>query len=378
MSDPNDQPDRIPAAKDLQIGAQLLLLLMAAAVIFLGVMGSRWFFAKRKKHERKPRGEREVLVELETLAPTDKQLQLHLAGTVVPARQTSLRAQVGGVVTAVHPHLDDGHRVAAGSVLVELERRDYELAVQMRQAELEQRRAEYQLELGQQAVAKSELAAATRDGGELSPQEESWITRQPQLKRVQAAVSAAEAALAQARLNLDRTRIKAPFDAVVRARHVDVGTRISAGAAIAELVGTAEFWVEATVPQDELRWIRFPDGDGAGGAHAVIRSAAGIQAEAAWTGEVLRLLPALEGSGRMARVLIRIRDPLTRQDGLPLLLGSYVNVRITGRRLQEVFVLDRTALHNGDQVWLRNVQNRLEARTVDVLWRGPEIGRAHV
>jgi multidrug efflux pump subunit AcrA (membrane-fusion protein) len=79
----------------------------------------------------------------------------------------------------------------------------------------------------------------------------------------------------------------------------------------------------------------------------------------------------------MARVLVEIEDPLglkdkKNPDRLPLMLGAYVRVEIEGRRAEEVFRVPRTAIREGDQVWIANEEDRLEVRPVEVFWRSKD------
>ena len=87
-------------------------------------------------------------------------------------------------------------------------------------------------------------------------------------------------------------------------------------------------------------------------------------------GRVVRLLSDLEPSGRMARVLISVQDPLSLDSGheLPLLLGSFVRVEIDAGELEDVLVINRAALRDGESVWVVDADDRLQIRDVAVVW----------
>jgi len=78
-------------------------------------------------------------------------------------------------------------------------------------------------------------------------------------------------------------------------------------------------------------------------------------------------LPDLESAGRMAQILVAIPQPLTGVDH-PLLLGAYVDVIIEGTMLENIVAVPRSAYREGNMVWLRNKENRLEVRTIKPLW----------
>jgi multidrug efflux pump subunit AcrA (membrane-fusion protein) len=97
--------------------------------------------------------------------------------------------------------------------------------------------------------------------------------------------------------------------------------------------------------------------------------------EAAWQGQVTRLLGDLETTGLMARVLVTVPDPLRLAGGrreLPLLIGSYVRVEISAGRLNGVLEVPRTALREGDRVWLVGPDNLLQIRETEILWRNDD------
>ena len=182
-------------------------------------------------------------------------------------------------------------------------------------------------------------------------------------------MKAAEADLAQAELDLARTRIHAPFNALVRAASVEIGSQVAAQESLAELVGTDEYWVKASVPVDHLRWVTIPrDNKGLGAPVQVFYRSDGVR-----TGTVVRLLGDLETEGRMARVLISVKDPLgvaESGDGPPsLLIGEYVRVAIKGQQLHEVYRIPRTALRDNTHVWIAGEDGKLRIYKVETLWR---------
>lgn len=76
----------------------------------------------------------------------------------------------------------------------------------------------------------------------------------------------------------------------------------------------------------------------------------------------------------MARVLVAVDDPLClkpENEGKPkLLVGQYIQAEIEGTTLNDIVVVDRAMLRNGDWVWIMGTDNMLEIRAVDVVYRG--------
>jgi multidrug efflux pump subunit AcrA (membrane-fusion protein) len=166
-------------------------------------------------------------------------------------------------------------------------------------------------------------------GKPADPADVELALRKPHLAKAQSDLAAAQAELDQAKLSLSRTDITAPFNSVVRDKFVEIGSQMSTQDALAELVGTDEYWIRVSLPVDRLRWIRIPSNRSETGALATIHYR-GHQR----TGRVIRLLGDLEAQGRMARILVSVKDPLgrkgTQPDTMPLLIGEYVRVEIQG------------------------------------------------
>lgn len=313
------------------------------------------------------------LVEVEPVHLGDHASTIEVMGTVLPAREIALAPRVSGEIVQVSPEFVPGGFIRAGEVLVRIDPTDFALLVQQRESALAQAESAYQLEMGQQGVASREYEMLSQT---VTEEDRDLVLRRPQLQAAEAAVGAARAALKDARLDLARTQVQAPFNAVLSQRFADLGGQVSTASPVATLVGTDTFWVEASVPVDQLRWIDIPRASTGAGSKAHIFS------ESAWgpgvyrSGAVIRLRPELEAQGRMARLLIAVRDPLAMRSenaGEPrMILSTYVRVEIEGTTLREVATIPRDALRDDDRVYLMDEDGGLEIRPVDVVFRSPD------
>jgi multidrug efflux pump subunit AcrA (membrane-fusion protein) len=391
----------------------VISILVALAVLGGAIFISYRWLTTRPRSRRRPPPRISTLVEVQSAQRTAFQVEVTGMGTVVPARRVTLAARVAGHVTAIDPELAPGGRLRKGAAAVTLDREDFELAVTERRNDLARRKAEWiswehqliqrkaavvqaesnlDLEMARQAVARKEAELL---GEKLTPAEKDLVLRKPQLDAARASLASAKAALAaaeasmkiaaqsrdlakvalrKAELNLARTTVPAPFNAVVLSRNVDQGAQVSAGSPMATLVGTDAFWVEVAVPLGELRWISLPRGPEQRGP------AVRLYHEAAWgagvhrTGYVKRLAAGLEPRGRMARLVVEVADPLCllpENAGKPvLMLDAYVRAAVQGSRLENVVRLPRLALRDGDKVWVMGREEKLEIRRVSIVWRG--------
>lgn len=310
-------------------------------------------------------------VEVVTVARAARPTQVRTAGTVIPAQEVRLGAEVTGKVVAIHPELVPGGRASAGETLLRIDPRQYRLAVKQLDVSLERARFELEVEKGRSRVAAREwklvgVADSTIEGKALA-------LREPHLKAAQAGLHGAESALARAKLDLARTRVTAPFNAFVKEESVDVGQLVTVGGGVATLVGTDAFWVRASVSLADLALVEIREGGG-DGSPARISQAVGEGPPIVRHGRVIRLLKDLDPKGRMARLLVEVRDPLATDAArpLPLLLGAFVSVEIAGRTFDGAVALPRLGLRQGDRAWVMNTERELEIRKLRVAWRGPD------
>lgn len=362
--------EAVPARRGGWLRALLLRLVVPALVIGAGGGAAAWLITTKPNTKRRQPERAAALVEVTSVRRSTERVVVTVMGTAMPAQQITLQARVGGRVMDISPNLAPGGRFAAGETILQIDRRDYESVVVQRQGDVAQADLNHKVELGRQEIAKREWELHEQTG-KASALDLELALRKPYLLQAQAAVAAAAAASDKAALDLERTTLRAPFNAVVLSEQVDLGSELTSLTSVATLAGTDEYWVQASVPVDQLRWLRFPGRVGERGSPARVR----VNAEpgAVRTGHVARLLGALETEGRMAQILVAVEDPLglkAKDSSVqPLLLGSYVQVEIDGRELDSVIPLSRDLVRDGDRVWVMNADGKLEIRAIQTAFR---------
>ena len=341
-----------------------------------GVYAAYWFNTTsgtaKKTEQASDQQEASRLVVVDVADRRTVPVRVRAMGTVMPAREAVLRPRVEGTIVEQHDDFVPGGFFEAGTFMVQIERADYEQTIEQRESDLERAQAALQIELGDQAVAREELELLKVDIPELN---RDLILRIPQVNQARAEVRSAEAALKRARLNLDRTRIVAPFTGQVVEREVTVGNNVGAGDALATFVGAEEYWIELTLPVSSLRWIEVADDD-TEGSPADIRYVRAWGPDALRRGVVARRIGRLEQGSRLARVMVSVPDPLARSeeraDQPELILGAFVSVEIEGKPLDDAVVIDRDLVREDDVVWVMGPDNRLQIRAVTIAYRGPD------
>jgi|AntDeeMetagen285_2_1112576.scaffolds.fasta_scaffold00142_13 RND family efflux transporter MFP subunit len=344
----------------------ILILVLGAGLI--------WFIFRTEPSATRSEAPQDtaMLVEVTEVTKGTFRPNITAMGTVKPAREIVLRPRVSGMVVDHAPELTPGGIVEEGETLVRIDRADYETVLQQRESERRQARADLEIEMGRQNVAEQEFQLLDN---ELSGPNKALVLRQPQLDSAQAAVDAAEAAVRRARLDLQRTQVKAPFDARVLSREVNTGSQVSTGESLARLVGVKTYWVETTVPMNKLRWLSFPNGPDSEGAPVQVRNNTAWPEGVHRDGRLYKLVGELENNSRMARVLITIDDPFARDpdnpEKPPLLIGSYVESHIEGSAIEDVVKLDRNYVRKDDTVWVMK-DGELAIRDVTIRFQDAE------
>jgi RND family efflux transporter MFP subunit len=347
----------------------IVQLLFVVIVIGAGVAAFAYFKKTAPRTQRRPRVPMAPLVETMVLTREAHAVTISAMGEVVPAEEMTLKSRVSGQVVTLQPEFTVGGLLKKGQEILRVDDSDYRLAVAQAESTVVDSKYALSLEQGRQAVAQREWSLLN---GKATGADADLALRKPHLEKAKADLAASQAALEKARLDLARTHITAPFNAMVRSREVATGSQIGTQEALAELVGTDRFWVEVSLPVDRLNWIRIPRQAAEKGATATVRYGTGHKIK----GEVVRLLGDLTTEGRMARVLVAVEDPLglkaENRERAHLLIGEYVRVEIEGRHLADVITLPRSALHDGNLVWLVTSENTLSIREVTPVWRDEE------
>jgi len=294
-------------------------------------------------------------------------------GNVIPSQSVNLTSRISGMVVEVGDNFIEGGVLKKGEKIVQLDPTDFRLLIQQKESDVAQAEFNLKLEKGQQAVARREFQLL--GGGQLSEQEEELVLRKPHLKAAANKVLAAKAILQQAQLDLKRTLTVSPFDAIILERNANIGSWISTfstGTPLVKLVGINSFWIDVSLPMDQLKWLSIP------GISDKPASTVKVSYQSAWgkgvyrEAIVKRLKAEVEPSGRMAKLIIEVKDPLSQQlinkNAPPLILGTFVRVAITGKVLHDVIALPASVLHDSRYLWLVDEKHELIVKEVQPVW----------
>ncbi|MDG2384785.1 MAG: efflux RND transporter periplasmic adaptor subunit [Pirellulaceae bacterium] len=339
-----------------------VLILAAAFVVSYGIKVS-----EPKAEQINTVRKSAALVETVTVHKGTFSPRLVVLGTVEPAQDVSLSPRVGGQVIELSSEFVPGGMVRQGDLLLTIDPADFQNALLIRESELEQAEASLKIEEGRVSLAEQELALLEES---ISETNRALVLREPQFASIKAEVKAAEAAMQRAKLDLERAKVVAPFDAQIMDRSVNVGSQVTPGDALAKLVGIDEYWVIAAIPVRSLRWVQFPDAGQEGAA--VTLSDPDIWGIETRPARVTRMIGALDEQTRLARVLITVADPLGKDTGLPvLILDTLIEAQIEGRPIEDVVRLNRDYVRDRGSVWVMK-DGKLEIRETTIVFKDSE------
>jgi len=148
-------------------------------------------------------------------------------GRFAAVEHVEIRARVSGFIDAVH--FNEGQLVKQGDILFVIDQRPYKLAVEQAQADLERAKAKLQ-------IASLDVQRAAPLVRNQTVTEREFDSRRATERDAAGQVSAAEAALKQAELNLEWTEVRAPISGRISDRRVDPGNLITGGPSGATLL----------------------------------------------------------------------------------------------------------------------------------------------
>jgi len=355
---------------NMSLRTKLVKILLPIIILLAGAAVMAALVTSRKAPKKEARVDPGALVRVMEVAPSTTGVIVKGTGTVQPAMSVTIIPQVSGRVESASPSLVGGGFFKSGETLFEIERADYELGVQRAQAAL--LKAEYELARieSQAKVARTEWERLNGNTGEAP---NPLVVYEPQLKDARGSLESARASLAMAELNLERTRLAAPFNSIVRSENIDPGQYVTPATGAASLSGTDVAEIIVPLPLDELAWVTVPRSAGEAGSPAVVTMDIGGRTHS-WQGSIVRSLGEVDPGGRMMRVVVAVSDPYGLKlkkggagDKPPLFFGAFVEVGFKGRKIEKVTTIPRAALREGSTVWTADADDRLMIKDVEVL-----------
>jgi RND family efflux transporter MFP subunit len=311
-------------------------------------------------YERPAAAVRAIRVEART-----EHLIINSQGTVQPRSQSELIPEVSGRVIWISPALVDGGSFESGDVLLRIDDADYKTSMERATAQVDRTEVEA-------SFAKDELKRLQRlHDQQLASQ--SQLDSGKRASRVAAAnLVESKANLDQAKRDLERTNLLAPFKGLVREEHVDQGQFVARGSSIGTIYATDFVEVRLPIAPDQLSYVGLAVVR-RGQIPEEIRPQVTATADFGttrliWNGELIRTEAQIDERSRMGYGVARFENYSTEsEDSISAPVGLFVQASIRGREVSNIIRLPRSVIRDNNQVLIVDEDNRLHFRTVTIL-----------
>lgn len=272
-----------------------------------------------------------------------------LTGEVEARASVTITPQVSGRVISISPSMAPGMVVPAGEALFTIDPTDFELALEQAKAQVASAEAEL---LQTQATAENFI----KDWKRVFPNEPApaLVAKEPQVKALEARLQSAKAAVAQAELNLARTRYSLGYDARITESRIERGQLLNLTGQYGSLYALDGLRVRASLTPEELDLLRLKPG-------TVVTVQPEIAGARAIEAKVSSVGGALSGTTRLQTAFVDLPD------NADLVPGTFVRVHARRMLEGEVFELPAASLATTDSVWTvaAGKLKRVEVEIVD-------------
>jgi RND family efflux transporter MFP subunit len=245
----------------------------------------------------------------------DLVLTVNTTGQVRSDGEARLQAEVAGTIQTVH--VRPGDRVKKGDPIITLDPRPFDLAVRAAEITLQESMLRAQDNYVPDSIVSGKAPSAER-------------RRNAELRN---GVDGNRVRLDQAKLDRERSVIRAPYDGVVDKLTVSAGERISGGRDVAVVVDLSRLRVEAAVLEHDLPLVRV-------GGTASVSSAAAPNSVV--SGRVAAVLPLVDSTTRAGRAVVRLNSAGALRPGM------YADLRLEATRLTGRTVVPERAVIERD------------------------------
>lgn len=346
---------------------QLRYVLTPILIILLAIVVLATIVILAPKPTKKPQIIKAPLVEVQDITRQDIRFIITSQGSVMPRTQTNLVSEVSGQIALVNNKFNVGGFFKKGEVLLSIDDISYRVALLQAQSRLDAANAV----LIEQKARKQQAEDEWLLTGKPLSKAPVMALRLPQLQQAQADVKAAKAAVTDAEVKLSRTKIKAPYDAMIKDKKVDIGQYVSMGSMLATTFAVDYAEVRLPIKQRDVEFLNLPKINQQESLSSKVNLSYQVMGnEHKWLSNITRYEGEVDSRSRVHYVVAQLSDPyaiLPTSDHQELRMGTFVNASIEGRMISDIVAISRTALHGANKVYLVDDKNTLHMQEINIL-----------
>lgn len=360
----NNNDESHPATKRPRLVSWLVRAMVPAGFLAAGCFAYSYLSVEAEKEMSPPLAEQTVRTNVTELRIQNYQVVISTNGIVQSHNDVALNAQVSGLITKVSPAFEVGSYFSEGDVLIELDASDYETVVAV--AEARYLGDWSALRLATQALERN-MTLFRRNLLSEAEINRAMATRE----QASADLDATTAQVERAKRDLDRTKIRAPFDGRVRQKSVGLGQTVGSGTVLGVVFAVDFAEVRLPIAARELPYLELPEFPDDAPVEVELRDAIGEASETVWKAKIVRTEGALDEDSLELFAIARVDDPFGRKSGHPpLRIGQPVVGFIAGKLLNNVIAVPRSAVGQLDQVYFVDKSElTLISKTITPIWR---------
>ncbi len=304
------------------------------------------------KEDPKSKKPSTVVPQVDTLELTKANFspEVRSYGNVQSYFETTLSPQVNGRIMSVSPSFRVGQTVAEGEILATIDDIDYKAALATQKAAL----ILQERTLAEEKIRAKQAGDDWKASGRKLSSASEFVLRKPQLAAAKANIDSVMATITKAEADIQRTKIRAPYNAIITERAASVGNFANAQSMLGKLVATEKAEVRIPLTADQMNRIEFDQK----GEKLELTLTSPSNPSVSWKAEFSQMEPTVNPQNQVSYIIGTIENPYESKTN-PLPVGSFVNVLLPAKEIKDAYKVSESALVNDSYLWIVDENDEL-------------------
>lgn len=330
-----------------------IISIVTAAALLVGAFAVVMFFkAAAEPPRRLPQATPAPLASTISVQPTAIPTELAVQGALAAFNKIDIFAEVSGTLERTERPFKVGSYFPQGAVLIEIDQTEAQLNLLAQKSSLLNVITQLMPDLKIDYPESFQQWKAYLDAFDvnqalqpfpepLNEQERYFIAARNLLNQYYSIQSAEE--------RLSKYIVKAPFSGVITQTSIQPGALVRAGQKLGELMSSASYELEVTVPLSELKYLEK-------GSQVKLYSR---DVEGSWTGTVRRVNDSVDPGTQTVQVFIAVNGSNLRE-------GMYLTGTVVSREVDNALLIPKNLLINQEEVYVVKAE-QLHLEPVEVV-----------